>query len=72
MLTENEERDNPTDEIRMVLFDFEQVPVEAEQVVLELTVKSGDGAEMETEVRELEKEECKAKGVLKVRVMLEF
>lgn len=72
MLMEKEESESPTDEIRIVLLDFEQVPLEAVQVVLELMAKSGDGAEMETEVSELRKEACMAKGVLIVRVMLEF
>jgi len=52
-----EESDNPTGEIIIVLLDFEHVPKEALQVVFEVTVKSGDGAEMETEVSELKKDE---------------
>ena len=72
MLMVKEDSDSPTDEILIVLLDAEHVPKEALQVVLEVTVKSGDGAVMETEVNALKKEECMAKGVLIVIVIFEF
>jgi hypothetical protein len=66
------ESKSPTDEILIVLLDAEQVPKEAPQVVLDVIVKSGDGAVIETEVSELRKDECMENGVLIVIVILEF
>jgi hypothetical protein len=72
MLMVKDERDSPTDEAIIVLFIFEQVPIDTLQLVFEVTVKSGDGAEMEMEVSELRNEEWSANGVLIVRVIFEF
>jgi hypothetical protein len=72
MLMVKDERESPTDEAIIVLFIFEQVPIDTLQLVLEVTVKSGDGAEMEMEVSELRNEEWSANGVLIVRVIFEF
>lgn len=72
MLMVKLESKSPTDEILIVLLDAEQVPKEAPQVVLDVIVKSGDGAVIETEVSELRKDECMENGVLIVIVILEF
>ena len=72
ILMVKDESESPTDETLIVLLDVEQVPKEALQVVLEVTVKSGEGAVMETDVSVLKKDECMAKGVLMVIVILEF
>jgi hypothetical protein len=72
MLMVKDERDSPTDEAIIVLFIFEQVPIDTLQLVFEVTVKSGDGAEIEMEVSELRNEEWSANGVLIVRVIFEF
>ena len=72
MLMVKDERESPTDEAIIVLFIFEQVPIDTLQLVFEVTVKSGDGAEMEMEVSELRNEEWSANGVLIVRVIFEF
>jgi hypothetical protein len=72
MLMVKDESESPTDEAIIVLFIFEQVPIETLQLVFEVTVKSGDGAEIEMEVSELRNEEWSANGVLIVRVIFEF
>lgn len=67
-----DESESPTDEILIVLLDAVQVPKEALHVVLDVIVKSGEGAIMETDVNELRKDECIAKGELIVIVIFEF
>lgn len=72
ILMVKDESESPTDETFIVLLKVEHVPTETLQVVLEVTVKSIEGAVMETEVSALRKDECMAKGVLIVIVILEF